>query len=263
MTVRGRVLCGAPPSDPERRAADAIERAVRGVAAAAASAIATALAAGDPYAAVDAVDWFEGSASIEGRVVDLLDPEYRAAWVVVADGGLVELPVDLTLRARVYAATRAGELAKVLLDRETVRVVIMDAVGRGMPVPAAARAVVGSIGLDARSATALGRYAANAPAAAVDRYARRLLRNRAVVIARTEMAYAANAGRLNAWEAAQRSGALGPDARKRWVTAHDERTCSECGPMDGQTVALSDNFGHGAPMPPRHPRCRCTAVVAE
>lgn len=259
----GRVVCAAEPSDTEQTAAESLENAIRALQVAAVAAVTAVAGAGSVTALLEAVDWFTTREKIEDRVVDLLEPAYRSAWVAVSADDLVELPVDLTIRSRVYAATRAGELAKVLVDRDTVRAVIVDALGRGLPVPATARAVVGSIGLDARSARALARYAGSGAAHRdVERYARRLLRTRATVIARTELAYAANAGRQEAWREARRRGALGPNATKRWVTAHDERVCPECGPMDGQTVGLDDEFSHGAQMPPRHPRCRCTATIA-
>jgi len=39
----------------------------------------------------------------------------------------------------------------------------------------------------------------------------------------------------------------------KWLTAHDERTCPECAPLDGRIFNMDD-----APGPPKHPGCRCT-----
>lgn len=43
-----------------------------------------------------------------------------------------------------------------------------------------------------------------------------------------------------------------------WQTAGDERTCPECGPLDGQTWDDSTPM----PSPPLHTNCRCRIVLA-
>ena len=68
---------------------------------------------------------------------------------------------------------------------------------------------------------------------------------RAVLIARTETLRAHNEGR----KAFYREAGV---KKVKWLTAHDERTCSECGELDGKVFGLDD-----APGPPRHPACRC------
>ena len=42
-----------------------------------------------------------------------------------------------------------------------------------------------------------------------------------------------------------------------WVTAGDERTCPQCGPLDGKEFLIGE-----APTTPRHPMCRCCLVAA-
>ena len=42
-----------------------------------------------------------------------------------------------------------------------------------------------------------------------------------------------------------------------WVTAGDERTCPECGPLDGKEFFIDQ-----APPLPRHAQCRCTTFAA-
>jgi hypothetical protein len=44
----------------------------------------------------------------------------------------------------------------------------------------------------------------------------------------------------------------------RWQTAMDERTCPECGPLQGRT--WSDRMP--MPVPPLHVNCRCQVVLA-
>ena len=42
-----------------------------------------------------------------------------------------------------------------------------------------------------------------------------------------------------------------------WVTAGDERTCPQCGPLDGKEYLIGE-----APMTPLHPQCRCLVYAA-
>ena len=41
----------------------------------------------------------------------------------------------------------------------------------------------------------------------------------------------------------------------RWLTAHDERTCKICRPLDGKVFGIDEVEG-----PPRHPGCRCCVL---
>lgn len=63
------------------------------------------------------------------------------------------------------------------------------------------------------------------------------------------------------WMYGMQTGAISPDTMRRWVTAHDERVCPTCGPMDGVTMPIGERFqvrGHGRVWaPPLHPNCRC------
>jgi len=42
-----------------------------------------------------------------------------------------------------------------------------------------------------------------------------------------------------------------------WVTSGDERTCPECGPLDGKEFLINE-----APPIPYHPQCRCLVLAA-
>jgi SPP1 gp7 family putative phage head morphogenesis protein len=52
--------------------------------------------------------------------------------------------------------------------------------------------------------------------------------------------YEANSDILDGWD---------------WLTAHDDRVCPDCEPMDGQHFPMDDDN-----VPPLHPNCRCTAI---
>lgn len=104
-------------------------------------------------------------------------------------------------------------------------------------------------------------------------YVGRLLRQRAVTIARTETIKAASAGEMISWQATiDDGGADGYLVTREWSTTRDDRACKLCLALDGQkrTTSVSENarprladdggFG-GVPHPPLHPRCRCVILT--
>ena len=72
---------------------------------------------------------------------------------------------------------------------------------------------------------------------------------RATIIARTETLRAHNEGRKVFY---RQVGVK----KVRWITAHDERTCKICRPLDGRVFGIDEVEG-----PPRHCSCRCTTVA--
>jgi SPP1 gp7 family putative phage head morphogenesis protein len=74
---------------------------------------------------------------------------------------------------------------------------------------------------------------------------------RTQMIARTEIIRSSNLGAMALYEANKDvlSGWT-------WVTAHDDRTCPECAPLDGEHF----DFGDKREQPPLHPNCRCSLV---
>ena len=97
---------------------------------------------------------------------------------------------------------------------------------------------------------------------AAARYAGRQHRYRAQSIARTELAMAYNEGADGAVRDAQQQGFMGA-TKKVWVTADDERTCPECGGLEGEAVAMDAKFSNGADVAPAHPGCRCAVDYQE
>jgi hypothetical protein len=103
---------------------------------------------------------------------------------------------------------------------------------------------------------------------------------RADLITVTEVARAQSYADISAWD--QSGNVTG----KEWFTARDERVCNFCGPMDGRTIGLEENFYDkgdiqtesgknrkgvetnfvyhhdydNVPGAPLHPRCRCTLL---
>ena len=95
---------------------------------------------------------------------------------------------------------------------------------------------------------------------------------------------AANRGIRAGWDEAVAEGLLDAGESFRvWVVAQDDRTCELCWPMDGQVVEYNAPFeqleigvegqerrpvnpeskteSFSGDMPPRHPACRCTAIL--
>lgn len=101
--------------------------------------------------------------------------------------------------------------------------------------------------------------------ATLQRYADRQLRQRALLIARTETIAASNAGQQLQWEQAVKDGLLRGNEKQRWVVAFDERLCKVCRALHGQQVPLGQPFmSINGPVlrPPAHPNCRCSVVLA-
>lgn len=74
----------------------------------------------------------------------------------------------------------------------------------------------------------------------------KISKNRATAIARTEVIRAYNTAHYNRFKA------VGVK-KYEWIAAWSERTCPECGDLDGRIFVLNGN-----PIPPLHTNCRCT-----
>lgn len=100
-------------------------------------------------------------------------------------------------------------------------------------------------------------------------YAERAHRQRAMNIARTEMAYAYNQGADFGIRQAYRENLIGA-YKKVWTTSGDEGVCSYCAGLDGKEVGMDGNFGFGrglfgteGELPPAHPNCACAIEYIE
>lgn len=80
--------------------------------------------------------------------------------------------------------------------------------------------------------------------------------SRARMIARTEIVNAHAIGQLNAFRLL---GVEELGIMAEWSTAGDERVCSECGELEGQTFTIDEAEG----MIPLHPNCRCAWIPSE
>ena len=147
--------------------------------------------------------------------------------------------------------------AKAIIGKSRAEGVGVDELGRRL------RAVTG---LTPRQAQAVERMrealladglSAQDAAKQAQRYSDLLHRQRAVTIARTELAAANNQGQHAAILQAREEGLFGGPVQKVWSTAADERLCDECESLDGMTAMMDEQFAGGYDLPPIHPMCRC------
>lgn len=188
-------------------------------------------------------------------------------------------------RAREYAQRRAGDLVSSIDEhnRVAIRETIFRAFAEPATVDVTARRLTQIVGLHPRWAQAVLRRDDQIYRALVkdgmteararektnvltERYRARLIRRRAEMIARTEIAQAASAGRYAAWDAGVRTGYVDGAARKTWSTAPIGSRRGDPCPIcqdnaAAQPVPWNAPFPSGHLMPPAHPHCRCAGVL--
>lgn len=172
-----------------------------------------------------------------------------------------------------HAARRVVEITEA--TREALRTLLAQMGEQGVPVlqqVARIRALVGLTTQQMRTVEALRARLVDdgvAPARVarlVERKVAVLHRMRALLIARTEAAFAAAAGQRESWAQMVDEGLFAAEEASRvWMTAEDEQTCPTCEPMDGQERGLGEPFETGdgelIDEPPAHPACRCDLAL--
>lgn len=183
----------------------------------------------------------------------------------------------LTFNAKLPRAERAAQANAARLvtnvSQETIvaiRSIIVRSIAEGIPPREAARIIRELVGMNTPQAIAAMTHRQQLIEAGLsldrvdvlmERYTKKKIRERAMMIARTETIDALTAGQEESWKQARAEGLLDDTAQKEWITTPDDRTCPICAPLDGETVGLDEEFSGGFARPPAHPRCRC-AVVA-
>ena len=172
--------------------------------------------------------------------------------------------------AREYSAAQI-----TLIGGETklaIRQIINRSIREGIPPRDAARLIRDVVGLNRPQAIQLINYSKKldpnmTPAVrrkAIERLSQKLIRRRAMMIARTEVIDALNTGNEVAWTQAQKDGLLEKTAKKKWYT-NPIGACEVCLRLSGKTVGLDKSFEtfRGRPLyrPTAHPNCRCSMTV--
>lgn len=181
----------------------------------------------------------------------------------------------LLLAVDAYGAERVVEIAAT--TRQAIRSATTTAFQTAQNVGQLARTLRGLVGLTSRQADSLVRYSAGltadgvSPARAdelIARQTQRLIRRRAMTIARTETINAASTGQHLLWQQARAQGLVSADLRRYWIVTPDDRLCMLCRPVPGLNpdgVGLDEPFRTplgGVLYPTLHPQCRCAVVLS-
>ena len=183
-------------------------------------------------------------------------------------------PVGFAFNAKNREAQRIardyGAAQITLIGDETkkaVSLIIQRSIREGIAPRDAAKLIKEAVGLNRPQIQTLidyvGRFPAEMPTAvkfkAYKKYKEKLVRRRAMMIARTEVIDALNLGAEVAWRQAQGQGLLGKEARKEWLTT-PVGACKICSALNGKTAKIGEKFDtpRGAVNgPTAHPNCRC------
>lgn len=249
------------------------------------AAVRRALASGDVEAAIRAIDWQK---ALDDPLMEVWRPALRRAAAIAAQRAVVEVPQRFGIRfgfdlrdPGFYRAVdaHAMRLVREVSDstRKALGEIVKQAYADGLHPYQFADTIRQTVGLTNRMQGAVLRYRAGLLKDAttrtqvervdrlVERYAERLHRNRARLIARTETLRASNTGRYATFDQAADAGYVARGtATVEWLTAEDERVCPVCAPMDGTTTPLDHPFQTdlGAFLhPPIHPACRCVTLL--
>jgi hypothetical protein len=172
-----------------------------------------------------------------------------------------------------YARTEVARLIRGIdmNTREGIMNLIGNAIETGIPPRQAAKQIKNMIGLTDFQTQYVLNYenrliadGASNVDAKVQRYADKVLGQRALTIARTETLAASNGGQQAAWHAAVDQGFLDRETEQIWIVTYDERLCEICAPMpemdenqhvpiDGMFLTGDGNYVRKPPEP--HPRC--------
>ena len=224
------------------------------------------------------IDW-------QSRYAKVVNEKFSPLWLLAIQtaaskvtNGRITID-DSDFRVKDFLRTRGAELVTLLSDesRKAVAAIILHGQANMIPPKKIAQQIRPLIGLNARQAQANVNYRerifnrlveqglpANAANSRADKaalkYASKQHRQRAEMIAHTELARAYNQGAHEGILAAQRAGLMGV-CEMVWSTAGTNRVCGRC-------LALKDTVvGHtnesGVTLPPLHPRCRCTIIYRE
>jgi hypothetical protein len=134
--------------------------------------------------------------------------------------------------------------------------------------------IINSIGLSERQARQVASLRANMAKQnstvkqidrAVAKLRRKLLNERALLIAEHETRIAEKLGQRASWERLFKERKIKRrQYHKMWLTADDERVCPICEPLDGVEVPVNEFFdGQWEAPPDPHPRCRCRVVLVK
>lgn len=192
---------------------------------------------------------------------------------VPAPSGIGVLGINMVFdavnpRAVLYGRFRSSSLITQVNHEtiEAIRILIARGISEGIKPRELRLLIERNIGLRTDQTRALENFVKRgATEAQTRRYAKKLLRDRATLIANTESARAANEGQNEAWLQAVDGNWLPPDQQRVWMVVNDQYLRDEHRAMAGQVRGLKEKFvkpGGARINPGSEPNCRCTAALA-
>lgn len=234
---------------------------------------------------VDSFPWDETTATLE------LSQEVFSSTLLENIGKVQPAPTNIFTgmrfdvtdpRATEWAKTQSARLVTAVTDetKDIIRQVVSDAFTKNITVYDTAKTLRNVIGLNNRQFESYMKFTetlgnnlreqgltGRAFNEAFDKMSTRqydrMIKQRAEMIARTEISMAENNGQYLGWQQAVEQGYADPKSVKRWSTSTDERTCIICRPMNGMSVKWDESYPNGIFMPPAHPMCRCAISLLE
>lgn len=190
---------------------------------------------------------------------------FESHGVTLSEQDAAQRADDMAMNAGSYFASSSANAVMDVYHR---------LVNQKVPPGVAAQRAIESFGLNAPQARTLASLAADKPVmssepGAVWRkalvYIDKSWLNRLGVLIANTIRQVHHESVMAAWVKGVEDGTIPDTAQKIWVTAADERVCPVCGPMDGRSVQVLDQFllpdGAQADLPPVHVNCRCSVEL--
>jgi hypothetical protein len=206
-----------------------------------------------------------------------IDKSFEVAAMISKEALPANLQKNLRmdLKNPAYKKFIDQRFAKFLQDlneesQKRVQRAIQRSFSRAISPRKAASEIIDHIGLNDRQSQALINYqmglekqgiAPNKVELLASKYESKLLKQRSVMISRTEIQNANNQGQLAVWREAQKEGLLNSEETfKVWAT--DRSPCPSCKAMSGKKVKLNEKWtlpdGRSVDVPSEnHPHCFC------
>lgn len=217
----------------------------------------------------DAQDPDTAKRSTDGTLTSVFNP----VFIQNATPILIRLYAEAGEHAADMAATHAKHLA-VLLGESSAQAVLegyQAGMNQGLTPEVAWRRAAAGFGLTSRdmrsfltSAQTEG-YQTTLLTPRATNTLQMALTRRADLMGRDETFAATSVARVVGWLADVAAGRIPPTAKKKWVTAEDEKVCPLCGAMNGRVKPLDEPFtlpnGSKVYAPLVHVNCRCVVQL--
>jgi hypothetical protein len=196
----------------------------------------------------------------------------RAAKKQADEIGLIWDPMAAAVALAITQQTEMLVSQITASAQSSIEIAFKNAIESGRGTSEAADDILAAIGLFPRQVAALANYRKQLQAGSkllarrvdrmVDRYAARLLRQRADTIARTSIIDAESAAREAVWRVAVEQGLLDPEQMVEWLTTSGN-PCAICLEMEGHTRPIDGYYDAGLPWngpPTAHCNCQCVEI---